>query len=147
MKINIAQALVMLLENCRVKAAFGVSGGFIVPIWQALEASTTIHTYHCRHESGGVFSASEFSLCEDVPAVAFATAGPGITNALTGLKAANIDGSTLETGSFNYAKSAEYDNSENVLVIKDMPKIVSQYQEHFASRWAISEPFKLKKTG
>ncbi|CNI17022.1 endonuclease [Yersinia massiliensis] len=58
-----------------------------------------------------------------------------------------IDGSTLETGSFNYAKSAEYDNSENVLVIKDMPKIVSQYQEHFASRWAISEPFKLKKAG
>jgi phosphatidylserine/phosphatidylglycerophosphate/cardiolipin synthase-like enzyme len=56
-----------------------------------------------------------------------------------------VDGSTLETGSFNYARSAEYDNSENVLVIKNMPKIVSQYQEHFASRWAISEPFELNK--
>lgn len=58
-----------------------------------------------------------------------------------------VDGTTLETGSFNYAKSAEYDNSENVLVIKNMPKIVSQYQEHFASRWALSQPFDLKAQG
>ncbi|VDZ83542.1 phospholipase D family protein [Kluyvera intermedia] len=58
-----------------------------------------------------------------------------------------VDGSTLETGSFNYAKSAEYDNSENVLVIKNMPKVVAQYQQHFASRWAISQPFDLKAQG
>jgi Phosphatidylserine/phosphatidylglycerophosphate/cardiolipin synthases and related enzymes len=58
-----------------------------------------------------------------------------------------IDGSTVETGSFNYAKSAEYDNSENVIVINDMPHVVSQYQDHFASRWAISKPFELKKHG
>lgn len=58
-----------------------------------------------------------------------------------------VDSSIVETGSFNYAKSAEYDNSENVIVIKNMPDIVSQYQEHFASRWAISEPFELKKQG
>ena len=58
-----------------------------------------------------------------------------------------VDGSTLETGSFNYAKSAEYDNSENVLVIKNIPKVVAQYQQHFASRWAISQPFNLKARG
>ncbi|WP_145573301.1 phospholipase D family nuclease [Yersinia mollaretii] len=58
-----------------------------------------------------------------------------------------VEGSTVETGSFNFAKSAEYDNSENVIVIKNMPHIVSQYQEHFASRWAISEPFEHKNQG
>ena len=52
-----------------------------------------------------------------------------------------IDGTTLETGSFNYARSAEVDNSENVLIIKNAPKIVQQYQAHFASRWALSEPY------
>lgn len=57
------------------------------------------------------------------------------------------DGSTLETGSFNYAKSAEYANSENVLVIKNTPQVVAQYQEHFDSRWAISEPFVPKTQG
>lgn len=49
-----------------------------------------------------------------------------------------IDGDTLETGSFNFAKSAEFENSENVLVIRDEPAVVAQYQAHFDSRWKIA---------
>ena len=49
-----------------------------------------------------------------------------------------IDGDTLETGSFNFAKSAEFTNSENVLVIRDEPAVVAQYQAHFDSRWKIA---------
>ncbi|WNN45497.1 thiamine pyrophosphate-binding protein [Winslowiella toletana] len=95
MEITVADDLVKFLEGLRVGAAFGVSGGFIVPVWQALSQSEKIRLYHCRHESGGVFAASEYSLCQNQPTVAFATAGPGITNALTGIKAARIDGSQL----------------------------------------------------
>ncbi|WP_052285117.1 phospholipase D family protein [Kluyvera genomosp. 1] len=50
-----------------------------------------------------------------------------------------IDGKTIETGSFNFAKSAEVANSENVLVIRDEPAVISQYQAHFASRWQIAQ--------
>ncbi|MCC8365901.1 thiamine pyrophosphate-binding protein [Xenorhabdus sp. PB61.4] len=95
MSVSIAKNLVKLLERFGVKAAFGVSGGFIVPIWEALSESEKIQTFHCRHESGGVFSASEFSLCQQVPAIAFATAGPGISNALTGLRVAKLDGAKV----------------------------------------------------
>lgn len=95
MEITVADDLVKFLEDLRVDAAFGISGGFIVPVWQALSQSEKIRLYHCRHESGGVFAASEYSLCQNKPTVAFATAGPGITNALTGIKAARIDGSQL----------------------------------------------------
>ncbi|MDA8505173.1 phospholipase D family protein [Citrobacter sp. Awk 2] len=49
-----------------------------------------------------------------------------------------IDGDTLETGSFNFAKSAEFANSENVLVIRGEPGVVAQYQAHFDSRWKIA---------
>lgn len=49
-----------------------------------------------------------------------------------------VDGNTLETGSFNFAKSAEFANSENVLVIRDEPAVIAQYQAHFASRWQIA---------
>lgn len=49
-----------------------------------------------------------------------------------------IDGDTLETGSFNFAKSAEFANSENVLVIRGEPDVVAQYQAHFDSRWKIA---------
>lgn len=56
-----------------------------------------------------------------------------------------IDGTTLETGSFNYAQSAEDANSENILIIKNDPPLISQYQAHFASRWALAVPFSAKK--
>lgn len=95
MKKTIAEDLVDFLELCKVDSAFGVSGGFIVPLWQALTHSSRIKLFHCRHESGAAFSASEYSIAQNKPAVAFATAGPGITNALTGIKAARLDGSRL----------------------------------------------------
>ncbi|MBN7766852.1 thiamine pyrophosphate-binding protein [Pectobacterium brasiliense] len=95
MKITIACDFVDFLEGIGVDTAFGVSGGYIVPIWQALSKSKIINVIHCRHESGGAFSASEYSLCYEKPAVVFATAGPGITNSLTGLKAAKLDGAKV----------------------------------------------------
>lgn len=49
-----------------------------------------------------------------------------------------IDGKTLETGSFNFAQSAEFSNSENVLIIKGNPQLMARYQDHFNSRWQIA---------
>ncbi|MGU3522510.1 hypothetical protein ACLBW2_05340 [Enterobacteriaceae bacterium C23F] len=53
----------------------------------------------------------------------------------------------MKKGAFNYAKSAEYDNSEKVLVTQKMPELIAKYQAHFASRWAVSEPYKLNAQG
>ncbi|WP_112203053.1 phospholipase D family nuclease [Kluyvera cryocrescens] len=50
-----------------------------------------------------------------------------------------VDGNMLETGSFNFAQSAEVANSENVLVIRDEPAVISQFQAHFDSRWQIAK--------
>ncbi|EMZ5852133.1 phospholipase D family protein [Yersinia enterocolitica] len=53
-----------------------------------------------------------------------------------------VDKQTVETGSFNFAPSAETENSENVIVIRGMPKVVQQYVAHWNSRWALDIPFK-----
>lgn len=45
------------------------------------------------------------------------------------------DGRNVETGSFNYTWSADRSNSENALLITDVPVIASQYLEHWQSRW------------
>jgi len=50
-----------------------------------------------------------------------------------------VDGETLETGSFNFAASAEFENSENVLIIKGNPQLLARYQAHFNSRWLIAK--------
>ncbi|WGO82501.1 thiamine pyrophosphate-binding protein [Arsenophonus apicola] len=95
MNIKIAYDLVDFLEFLGINVAFGISGGFIVPIWQALSRSKKINVIHCRTEVGSVFCALEYSLCHDKIAISFVTAGPGITNSLTGLKTAKLDGARV----------------------------------------------------
>lgn len=52
-----------------------------------------------------------------------------------------VDGSTAETGSFNFAPSAETANSEKVVVIRDMPEVAKQYIAHWQSRWDLGKPY------
>lgn len=52
-----------------------------------------------------------------------------------------VDGQTVETGSFNFAPSAETANSENVVVIRGMPEVARQYVAHWQSRWDLGKPY------
>lgn len=45
------------------------------------------------------------------------------------------DARTVETGSFNYTRSGARHNSENALVIGDMPALAERYLRHWQSRW------------
>jgi phosphatidylserine/phosphatidylglycerophosphate/cardiolipin synthase-like enzyme len=52
-----------------------------------------------------------------------------------------IDGKTVETGSFNYSAAAEHNNSENVLVLWDDPKLADLYSGNWKSLWDQAEPY------
>ncbi|MDR0225438.1 MAG: phospholipase D family protein [Burkholderiaceae bacterium] len=52
-----------------------------------------------------------------------------------------VDGEKVQTGSFNYAPSAETANSENVVVIRGMPDVAGQYVAHWQSRWDLGQPY------
>lgn len=56
-------------------------------------------------------------------------------------KAMIVDGNAVQTGSFNYAASAETLNSENVVVMHDMPAVTAQYAAHWQSRWELGQPY------
>lgn len=94
-QLTVAQGLVEILENLGVEEAFGVSGGAMATLWNALSNSPSIDVLHCRHEGGAAFAAAEAHFASDRPMVAFSTAGPGITNALTGLLAARDEGAKV----------------------------------------------------
>lgn len=53
-----------------------------------------------------------------------------------------VDGHTVETGSFNFAPSAETANSENVVVLRGMPEVARQYLAHWQSRWDGGVPYR-----
>jgi phosphatidylserine/phosphatidylglycerophosphate/cardiolipin synthase-like enzyme len=46
-----------------------------------------------------------------------------------------IDGSTVETGSFNYSAAAASKNAENVLVIKNAATLATRYAEEWQRLW------------
>lgn len=92
--ISVAEAVARMLESMGIKYAFGVSGGAMATLWGAL-SNSTIEVIHCRHEGGAAFAATEASLVSHRPVVLFTTAGPGITNALTGLFAARGEGAKI----------------------------------------------------
>ncbi|MEN6468037.1 MAG: thiamine pyrophosphate-binding protein [Smithella sp.] len=68
---------------------FSLSGGHITPIYQHLE-NTPITIFDVRHEQAAVFMAEASARMNRKPAVAMVTAGPGFTNALSGIASARL---------------------------------------------------------
>lgn len=46
-----------------------------------------------------------------------------------------VDGTTLQTGSFNYSRAANIANAENVLVISDCPSLAQTYLPVWQKIW------------
>ena len=77
-----------------VKYIFTLSGGHITPIYQYLENSP-ITLFDTRHEQAAVFMAEAWGKMTREPGVAMVTAGPGFTNALTGIASAYFSNTPL----------------------------------------------------
>ena len=90
----IADEFVKAFVAFGVKYAFGISGGAIAPLWNALLKSP-IEVLHFRHEAGAAFAATELSIATGDPVIVFSTTGPGITNSITGLLTARWEGAKV----------------------------------------------------
>ncbi|MBN3925577.1 scytonemin biosynthesis protein ScyA [Nostoc sp. NMS4] len=92
--LSVADAIAQMLENLGVSYAFGVAGGAMASLWGAL-SNSTIEVLNFRHEAGAAFAATEAYFANNRPTVVFTTAGPGITNAITGVFAARGEGAKV----------------------------------------------------
>ncbi len=91
---TVSDSIVQILTELGVRHAFGIGGGAIAPLWEALEQSC-IEVVHFRHETGAAFAATEAYFTDNRPVAVFATTGPGITNVLTGIMAARWEGAKV----------------------------------------------------
>lgn len=89
--IDVASEVVALLQQLGVCAAFGITGGAVARVFDAL-ARASFPVAHCRHEGSAAFAATEASLAAGRPALVYCTTGPGLMNTLTGLAAARAEG-------------------------------------------------------
>jgi acetolactate synthase-1/2/3 large subunit len=89
-----AASVVRALENVGAEVAFGVQGGAIMPIYDALFDSSIRHVM-MAHEQGAAHAADAFGVVADVPGLCLATSGPGATNLVTGIADANMDSDAM----------------------------------------------------
>lgn len=87
---RIADQLVQRLQAAGVTKVFGIPGGSIAPLYDALIESD-IEVVVAQHESMAVYSAYGYSRATGKASVVLVTSGPGILNAATALAAAKLD--------------------------------------------------------
>ena len=87
---NSAAALIARLLKARgVDRVFGLCGGHIMPIWMRLDAEG-IRIIDVRDERAAVYMAHAHAELTGGLGVALVTAGPGVTNAMTGIANAHV---------------------------------------------------------
>jgi acetolactate synthase-1/2/3 large subunit len=89
-----ADAFIKALEKEGVKHIFGIPGGAIIEIYDALFDSEIFHIL-TRHEQAAVHAADGYARASGNTGVAFATSGPGATNTTTGIVNAFMDSSPI----------------------------------------------------
>ena len=87
-----ADGLVEVLTDAGVDLVFGLPGGPISPIFDALMDRGDVRVVTTRHESGAMFAACGYAHTTGRLGVVAVTSGPGVLNALTGLASAHCDG-------------------------------------------------------
>ena len=105
--VEVADLLVAYLEQIGVEYVFGVPGGAIEPLYNALARSERrggIRHILARHEAGAAFMADGYARETGNIGVCCSTSGPGATNLITGVAGA-------------------YDNNIPMLVITGQPAL------------------------
>jgi len=91
MKMKGAKAIVEILKKENVKILFGIPGGVVIPLFDALYDEKEIKVVVTRHEQGAIHAADGFARSTGKTGVCLVTSGPGATNIVTGLATAYMD--------------------------------------------------------
>jgi acetolactate synthase-1/2/3 large subunit len=105
--LEVADLLVAYLEQMGIEYVFGVPGGAIEPLYNALARSARrggVRHILARHEAGAAFMADGYARESGKVGVCCSTSGPGATNLITGVACA-------------------YDNNIPMLVITGQPAL------------------------
>ncbi len=143
-----------ILSEHGVRYIFTLCGGHISPILTSCKGEG-IRVIDVRNEATAVFAADAFSRLSGIPGVAAVTAGPGVTNAITALKNAQMAQSALillggATATILKGRGSLQDIDQISIIkstvkwhasakrVKDIPEILSR--AFFIAREGISGP-------
>jgi acetolactate synthase I/II/III large subunit len=133
-----ASVMLGALARRGVRAVFGIPGGLVSPFYDALADVPSIQLVTTRHEGMAGFAAMGHALATGVPAVVLTTSGPGLTNAITGIAAAHLEGLPLiviagEVATGAMSRGAMQDASSNALDAVAMMRTVCRWSARMGS--------------
>jgi acetolactate synthase I/II/III large subunit len=94
-RMNGADAILRSLEAEGVEVMFGIPGGAILPLYDAIARGTTVRHVLARHEQGAGHMAEGYARASGRVGVAIATSGPGATNLVTPIADAWMDSTPI----------------------------------------------------
>ena len=86
-----ADAVVRSLEELGTEIVFGLPGGAVLPLYDALFAAKKLRHVLVRHEQGAGHAAEGYAVASGKVGVCIATSGPGATNLVTPIGDAYLD--------------------------------------------------------
>jgi len=88
--LNGSEILLECLHREKVEVVFGLPGGAVLPLYDAMYSAGIRHLL-VRHEQAAGFAADGYARATGKPGVALVTSGPGATNVVTALTSAMMD--------------------------------------------------------
>jgi tartronate-semialdehyde synthase len=132
--MRVAKIVVRILEDEGIRAAFGIPGAAINPVYEYLSTSKQVKHYLARHEEGAVHAADGYFRACGRMALAICTSGPGATNFVTGLYTAQIDSIPLMAITGQNVRSQLGKEAFQCVDIVDIARPVCK------ASWLITEP-------
>ncbi|MCK4591181.1 MAG: acetolactate synthase large subunit, partial [Candidatus Latescibacteria bacterium] len=91
MELTGAEILIESLKKEGVDTLFGIPGGVLIAIFDALYDEKQIRFILTRHEQAAAHAADGYARASGKVGVCIATSGPGATNLVTGIATASMD--------------------------------------------------------
>lgn len=87
----LVDALLHELDVFGVKQLFGIPGDFVLPLFEQLQARSSLPLYYLSHEPSAVFAADAAARISNKPAVVILTYGAGALNAVNAVAQAYVE--------------------------------------------------------
>jgi acetolactate synthase I/II/III large subunit len=126
-----AKLLVAYLKQEGVEYIFGIPGGPLMPLYEALFETGWIKPILAKHEEGAAFMADGYARASGKLGVCCATTGPGATNLITGVACAYADSIpllvlTAQVATSSFGKGAAQESTSHGIDIVNMFKPVTK---------------------
>lgn len=132
---KLSDLFISYLEQLQVEYVFGVPGGAIEPLYNALARSErrgSVRSVVARHETGAAFMAHGYYMSKRRLGVCCATTGPGATNLITGVATAYENNVpmlviTAQTAMSHFGRGAFQESSDTSVNIIGMFQYCTNY--------------------